>query len=252
MTETPDLPAARRAGGRGYAVIAGGSGFLGSAVCDRLLAAGYEVVVLDRVAPARPGTAWIETELTDEAAVGSAVARLLAERGAPAALALCQGWSPKGPDGLPVAEELVPLAQFRQVLEVNLTSCYLLLRSFAPVMAEAGAGRVALIGSAAAHTGRTTAGAAYAVAKAGLEALVRGFAVRFAPQHVLINCVAPGKIANPAWPDAPQAVARYREQIPVGRLAAAEEIAEVIAFLLSDTNSYLTGQSLIVDGGRLA
>ncbi len=236
----------------GYAVVAGGSGFLGTAVAERLSAAGYEVVVLDRAAPRRPGTHWIETELTDEAAVGAAVSRLLAERGAPAALALCQGWSPKGPDGRPTPEEQVPLEEFRQVLEVNLISCYLLLRAFAPAMAEAGAGRVALIGSAAARTGRTTAGAAYAAAKAGLEALARGFAVRYGPHRVLINCVAPGKITNPAWPDAPEAVARYQQQIPAGRLAEAEEIAEVIAFLLSNSNSYLTGQTLIVDGGRLA
>ena len=118
-------------------------------------------------------------------------------------------------------------------------------------MAAAGTGRVVAIGSAAAHTGRTTAGSAYAAAKAGVAALVRTFGARYAPQGVLINDVSPGKIANPNWPDYPEAIARYRQEIPMGRLAEAGEVADAIAFLLSHRNTYITGQTVIVDGGRL-
>lgn len=240
-------PAAER-----FAVVAGGSGFLGTAVAARLRTEGREVVVLDRTRPPSPDTAWIEVDLADETAVSAAILRLRGERGAPGALVLCQGWSPKGPDGRAVPEEQVPADVFRQVLDVNLTSCYLLLRGLMPTMAEAGGGHVVAVGSAAALTGRTTAGAAYAASKAGVAALVRSFAVRYGPQNVLVNAIAPGKIVNPSWPDAPEAVARYREQIPVGRLGSTEEMAEAIAFLISTRNTYLTGQTLIVDGGRLA
>ncbi len=235
-----------------YAIVAGGSGFLGSAVAERLRVDAREVVVLDRTPPRHPGTAWVPVELTDEDAVARALDGLLRERGAPGALVLCQGWSPKGGDGRAVPEDQVPPAVFRQVLDVNLTSCYLVLRTLVPAMAAAGGGRAVVVGSAAAHTGRTTAGAAYAAAKAGVASLVRTFAVRYGPDGVLLNDVAPGKVANPAWPDDPAAVARYREQIPVGRLGSADEVSDVIAFLVSPRNTYLTGQTVIVDGGRLA
>ena len=111
---------------------------------------------------------------------------------------------------------------------------------------------MAVVGTAAAHTGRTNASAAYAASKAGLGALVRILAVRYAPDGVLLNDVSPGKIAHPGWPDSAEMIARYRDETPAGRLANAEEVADVIGFLISEKNTYLTGQSVIVDGGRLA
>lgn len=239
----------------GYAVVAGGAGFLGAAVVERLVAEGRPVVVLDRVPPRRgapAGVHYVELDLADEEWLDAALTRLLAERGAPAALVACQGWSPKGDDGFAVPEEQVVADLFRRVLDANLTSTYLLLQRLVPAMAAAGAGRVALVGSAAAHTGRTTAGAAYAAAKAGLTALVRVFAVRYGPHGVLVNDLSPGKVANPSWSDAPEAVDRYRQEIPVGRLAEAAELADLLTFLVSARNTYLTGQTVIVDGGRLA
>ncbi|KOT90816.1 hypothetical protein ADK86_25080 [Streptomyces sp. NRRL F-5755] len=236
----------------GYTVISGGSGFLGSALTDRLLAEGRQVVVLDRTPPRGPGAVPVQVDLSDETALQGALDRLLAERGAPARLVMCHGWSPKGEDGTAIPEEKMPAGLFRQALDANLTSCFLLMRALVPAMAGRGFGRVVAVGSAAAHTGRTTATSAYAAAKAGVAALVRTFAVRYAPQGVLINTVAPGKITNPGWPDAPDAVARYRTEIPLGRLADADEVADAISFLISPQNSYITGQTMIIDGGRLA
>ncbi|MFJ4695462.1 SDR family NAD(P)-dependent oxidoreductase [Streptomyces sp. NPDC088766] len=235
-----------------YSVVSGGSGFLGSAVTERLLAEGHHVVVLDRTPPRHPEAVLIEVDLADESALEKALGRLLAERGAPAGLVMCHGWSPKAEDGSTIPENEVPAELFRQVLDTNLTSCFLLLRTLVPAMAATGSGRVVAVGSAAAHTGRTTAGSAYAAAKAGVAALVRTFGVRYAHQGVLINDVSPGKIANPDWPDSPQAIAHYRQEIPVGRLAEAAEVADAISFLLSPLNSYITGQTVIVDGGRLS
>ncbi|GAA2356846.1 3-ketoacyl-ACP reductase [Catellatospora methionotrophica] len=236
----------------GYALIGGGAGQLGTAVADRLLRAGRKVVVLDLAGPALPGVEFHETDLADETATGERVRLLLDRLGAPEVLVLCQGWSPKGPDGEPVAEAEVSAALFRQVIDVNLTSCFLLTRTIVPAMAAAGRGRVVLVGSTAADTGRTTAGAAYAAAKAGLAALTRLFAVRYGRDGVLVNTVAPGKIANPGWAGSGASTAAYVADIPLGRLADKDEVAEVVTFLVSDRNTYLTGQTVIVDGGRLA
>lgn len=240
--------------GRPTSVVAGGSGVLGAQVVRRLVDAGDRVVVLDRVAPDRADDAvsHIAVDLTDEAEVTTALSDVCARCTAPRALVNCQGWSPKNPDGTPVVEEDLSAKLFLSVLEVNLLSCYLTLRFVAPVMAAAGGGRIVNISSTSGLTGRTTASPAYAAAKAGLDALTRNFAVRYADRGVLVCSVAPGKFTNPTWPHNAEQVERYRREIPLGRLALPGEVADLVVFLASEDNTYLTGQTLVIDGGRLA
>jgi 3-oxoacyl-[acyl-carrier protein] reductase len=69
---------------------------------------------------------------------------------------------------------------------------------------------------------------------------------------VLINAVAPGKFFNPDWPDEPERVKHYERSVPLGRLASADEVAALIGFLSSEANTYLTGQTIVQDGGRLS
>lgn len=235
-----------------YVLVSGGAGHLGSAVVDRLVRAGSFPVVLDRAPLNRSRVPTLEVDLAQPAAATEAVTTLLSEYGAPSGVVLCHGWSPKADDGSALPEGDVSADLFSRVLDTNLTSCFMLLQGLLPSMAESGGGRVTVVGSAAAHTGRTNASVAYAASKAGLGAMVRTFAVRYASAGVLINDVSPGKIAHPGWPDSAEAIERYRREIPAGRLANGEEVAEVITFLISEKNTYLTGQSVIVDGGRLA
>jgi NAD(P)-dependent dehydrogenase (short-subunit alcohol dehydrogenase family) len=237
----------------GLAIVAGGSGVLGSQVTGRLVGAGHRVVVLDRApCPAADRVAHLPVDLTDETEVDR-VLRSVAERyGIPRVLVNCQGWSPKSPDGGPEPDESLTARSFLRVLDVNLVSCFLTMRTVVPMMVAAGGGRVINVSSTAARTGRTTASPAYAAAKAGVDALTRSFAVRYGPSGVLVCAVAPGKFANPQWPDDPSAVDRYRRDIPLGRLATPAEIAGVIVFLASRDNTYLTGHTVTVDGGRLA
>jgi NAD(P)-dependent dehydrogenase (short-subunit alcohol dehydrogenase family) len=119
-------------------------------------------------------------------------------------------------------------------------------------MAAAGGGRIVAISSTAGVTGSATAGVHYCAAKAGVLGLVRALAAELAPQGILVNAVAPGKVHNPQWEDTPEAREAYARSVPLGRLATAEEISEVIAFLASERNTYTTGATLVVDGGRLA
>lgn len=239
--------------GRGLAIVAGGAGELGRRVARDLLGDGHRVLVLDLVA-VEPGERLASTtvDLTDENAVQAAVTDGVARWGSPAVLVNCQGWSPKGRDGLAAGAAAMPAGEFMAVLGVNLLGCYLTMKAVVPVMAAAGGGRVVNVGSASGRTGRTTASAAYAAAKAGVEALTRSFAAAYGDRGVLVTAVAPGKFASPGWSDHPAALADYTADIPLGRLADPDDIAAVIRFLVSARNNYITGHTMLIDGGRLA
>ena len=88
--------------------------------------------------------------------------------------------------------------------------------------------------------------------KAAIAALPRLLALELALSQVLINAVAPGKFFNPDWPDDPEKVKRYEKSVPLSRLASGDEIAALIGFLSSDANTYVTGQTILQDGGRLS
>lgn len=141
-------------------------------------------------------------------------------------------------------------AEWARVQQVNCTSAFSLTTAICPAMAERGFGRVVAISSVYAERARTGR-AAYSASKAGLEALVRGVSVEFASRGVIANCVAPGfvdteltRANNP-----PEIISDMLKRIPVGRLADPSEIAAVVAFLMAPSNCYLTGQTLVIDGG---
>lgn len=235
------------------AIVTGGAGCLGSEVSRGLISDGHHVLVLDRAGhqPAENLTSAV-VDLTDEDGVRSAVDVGTARHGAPAVLVTCHGWSPKGPDGRAAAGAAMPAEDFLAVLRVNLLGCYLAMKAVVPAMAAAGGGRVVNVSSTSGLTGRTTASPAYAAAKAGIDALTRSFAAEYGDRGVLVSAIAPGKFRNPGWADDPEAVAGYTGDIPLGRLAEPAEIGAAIRFLVSADNTYLTGHTMVIDGGRLA
>jgi 3-oxoacyl-[acyl-carrier protein] reductase len=93
--------------------------------------------------------------------------------------------------------------------------------------------------------------AAYSMTKAALNALTRSSAVEFGPSGVLVNALAPGYVdtALTRQNNSPEAIAAITATIPLRRLADAEELARAAAFLVSEENTYLTGQTIVVDGG---
>lgn len=96
--------------------------------------------------------------------------------------------------------------------------------------------------------------AAYGAAKAGLIALTRTLAVELAASNVRVNAVAPGAVRTPRLLEAmpPERLAKTAAAVPLGRIAEPEEIARAVVFLASDLASYVTGQTLVVDGGAMA
>jgi len=136
--------------------------------------------------------------------------------------------------------------------QVNVTSNLLLLQGLLPRMAASGYGRVVAVSSVYAHRARAGR-VAYSASKAAIEEVVRSVAVEYGPFGVLANCVAPGFVLTDLTyqnNDAKQ-IEALAARIPVGRLAEPEEIAVFISWLVSAENSYITGQSMAIDGGFL-
>ena len=137
-----------------------------------------------------------------------------------------------------------------EMLQVNLSSALRLTQAFAPGMAERGWGRILNVVSIFALVTRERR-AAYSMTKAALAALTRTAAVEFGPHGVLVNALAPGYVDTELTRrnNPPAAIAAIEASIPLRRMAQPAELAEVAAFLVSDANSYLTGQTVVVDGG---
>lgn len=148
----------------------------------------------------------------------------------------------------PIGE--LTMASWQEIQGVNVTAGFALVSALVPSMAECGFGRVVAVSSA--YAGRARVGrAAYSASKAALEAVVRAIAVEFASSGVLANAVAPGFVDTELTRqnNPPEAIAKILERVPVGRLAAIDEIGAAVAFLMSPANTYITGQVLTVDGG---
>jgi len=137
-----------------------------------------------------------------------------------------------------------------EMLQVNLSSALRLTQKIAPAMAERGWGRILNVVSIFALVTRERR-AAYSMTKAALAALTRTAAVEFGPRGVIVNALAPGYVDTELTRrnNPPDAIAAIEASIPLRRMAQAKELAEVAAFLVSDANSYLTGQTVVVDGG---
>ena len=136
------------------------------------------------------------------------------------------------------------------VLDVSLMTAMRFARRAAPAMRERGWGRVINMSSDAALAG--DAGLAdYAAAKSGLLGLTRALARELAPHGVTVNAVCPGAIRTRATEEmAPDVMARVVRGIPMGRMGEPEDVARLVTFLAGEGGRYITGQTLLVDGGR--
>ncbi|MBL8739016.1 MAG: 3-oxoacyl-[acyl-carrier-protein] reductase [Planctomycetes bacterium] len=138
---------------------------------------------------------------------------------------------------------------FDAVLTTNLRGTFLVCKAFARAMAKARGGRIVNVGSVVGLTGN--AGQAnYAASKAGLIGLSKSLAQEFAGRGITVNVVAPGFIDTDMTAVlTPEVREQMLKQIPLARFGRPDDIAQVVSFLCSDAASYLTGQTLVVDGG---
>jgi len=145
---------------------------------------------------------------------------------------------------------------FEAVLRTNLTSIYWAIKRVLPAMRERRSGSIVVTGSLASARGMPH-NVAYVASKHAVLGLARAAAVEAAPHNVRVNCVLPGLIETPMLmqldqTSSPQAIRdRLGAAVPMGRIGTAEELAELVCFLLSDRASHITAQTIAVDGGIL-
>ena len=143
------------------------------------------------------------------------------------------------------------LADFERVIATNLTSCFVLAKAAARGMAERGFGRIISTSSIMASTARPTI-VAYIAAKGGLSSMTRALAAELGPVGITVNAIAPGYIATDMTAPLqqnPEFAAMMGVRTPLRRWGKPEDLAGAAVFLASDAAAYLTGQTIIIDGG---
>jgi NAD(P)-dependent dehydrogenase (short-subunit alcohol dehydrogenase family) len=220
-------------------VTGGGSG-IGAATVAVLRAQGATVAVLDR----KEAGADVVADVRDSAAVDAAVAEAVRMLGGLTGLVNNAGLGALQP------LETHSDADWARLIGVNLTGAFNVTRAAVPHIRAAGGGTIVNVSSASALT-PTRGEGPYSIAKAGLLALTQSSALEFAPT-IRVNAVSPGFVDTPLTSpvlglDGMQAL--LEAGTPLGRIATAEEVADVIAFLCSDASRYVTGHNLVIDGG---
>ncbi len=224
----------------GAVLVAGGAGAIGSAIVSRLEENGREVIVLDQKAPARASTAFQEADITCEASVTAALTSIVERFGVPDSLISAAGYLSDGPFLKMTSREI------QAHLNVNLYGAFHVARQMAELMMGLG-GKILFISSIHGQIGVPNRGA-YAMSKAALGAMARAMAVELAPHRIRVNVLAPGAVNAGMGPD-PKARGYWQSETPAMRIAEADEIARFAAMLTSDDASFLTGQTIALDGG---
>ncbi|MBX6322836.1 MAG: SDR family oxidoreductase [Rhodospirillaceae bacterium] len=237
------------------ALVTGAAGGIGRALCTLFAELGAVVIACDSAgerlaafAAGKPSLHPVEADITDASGLAAALAPAVAAAGPPTILVNNVGFT--------TAETLATcsLDDWRREIEGNLTGAYIVTEAVRPGMAAAGGGAIVNIGSV---NGLAFFGnPAYSAAKAGLESFTRSLAVELARHRIRANIVCPGTVRTPAW-DArmrkePQVFERLRKWYPLGRVAEPIDVARAAAFLASDAASFITGATLVVDGGLTA
>lgn len=237
------------------AVVTGAASGIGAATVCRFLDEGARVAAIDREAEGlaallagRPSGTLLTMagDCTDAAVLAAFHSQVIAAFGAVDIL-----FNNVGQSGRERAAEFHESTEdvWRFVLEVSLLTTMRMTRLVAPAMRGRG-GRIINMSSDAAFVGDARL-ADYAAAKMGIVGFTRAVARELAPHGVTVNAVAPGAVRTRAHDRlSPDVVARIRDATPAGFIAEPEDVAGCVAFLASDDARYITGQTLLIDGGR--
>ncbi|WP_399686490.1 SDR family NAD(P)-dependent oxidoreductase [Xenophilus sp.] len=257
MTATPSSGGTHWLGLAGETCVVSGAGSgIGAAIARGLAQAGARVALLDRDAEAGEAQAAalraqgatalaVPCDIADAAAVAAAARTVEAELGAPSVLVNNAGLLRAG------ALADVDLAQWNEVLSINLTGYLLCARAFGAAMRAAGRGSIVHVASIAGLFPQTGSGA-YSASKAGVLLMSRQLAVEWGPQGVRSNAICPGMIRtalSAKFYEEPGFEARRAAVTASRRIGEPQDIADVALFLASPRSGYVNGAEIVVDGG---
>lgn len=230
-------------------VVSGGSGGIGSAITDQLHADGFAVAVLSRTGAAHPAATGgsFAVDLTDESAVAEVFSRI-DESGLDIAGAVTAAGINERTLALDASAAL-----FERLLAVNVTGTFLVAREAAKRMLSRG-GSIVTVSSTMAYVGSTRRQAPYSASKGAVRSLTTALAAEWAEHGIRVNSVAPTFTDTPM--NAPvlqdkESSAAVLASIPLGRFGEPQDIANAVSWLISEQSSFVTGQTLVVDGGYL-
>jgi 3-oxoacyl-[acyl-carrier protein] reductase len=239
------------------ALVTGAAKGIGLATSKKLIAAGCQVVMVDRL-PIDLGKLGLSTEnalafegdVSDAAFLLRLKEQIESRLGVVSILVNNAGISPKRPDGRSSGILEVTLDEWSKVLMINLTTVMQLSQLFLPGMRAQKFGRIVSLSSLAGRSKSVVAGPSYMASKAGILGLMRAIASEMGPEGITANCVAPGRILTDMSMQAGEEVnRRYAEQIPVRRLGTADEVADTIVFLCAESSGFINGATIDINGG---
>jgi len=237
------------------AVVTGGGQGIGRAIAERLLASGAAVALWDRDRPlaettrdalaGRGEVLAVAVDVTDLAAVEAAARQTTQGLGGIDILINNAGIA--GPNH-PLWE--YPPDAWREVIEIDLNAVYYCCRAVVPQMIERNYGRICNVASIAGKEGNPSA-SAYAAAKAGVIALTKALGKELATHDIAVNCITPAAARTRIFDQITQEFVDYMlAKIPRGRFVEVEEIAAMVAWLVSQENSFTTAAVFDLSGGR--
>ena len=235
------------------AIVTGGAQGIGLAIARRLAASGATVRIWDRdakrlqqsIAALADKVSGDAVDVTDAAAVKSAAKAAAQALGRIDVLVNNAGIA-----GMNAPTVEYPLDEWEHVIRTNLTSAFYCCRYVVPHMVAARYGRIVNVASIAGKEGNPNA-AAYSAAKAGVIALTKSIAKETADKNIAVNCITPAAARTRIFDQITQQHIDYMlSRIPRGRFVKVEEIAAMVAWLVSEENSFTTGAAFDLSGGR--
>ena len=224
-------------------LVTGGNRGIGKAIAAAFVAAGDQVAVTYRSGEPPEGVLGVKCDVTDPASVDAAFAEVEAAHG-PVEVLVANAGITQDTLLLRMSDE-----DWSSVIETNLTGSFRVAKRAAKGMLRLRRGRLIFISSVVGLLG--SAGQVnYAASKSGLVGMARSLARELGSRSITANVVAPGFVETEMTAVLPEETqAKYKEQIPLGRYATTEEVADVVVWLGSDAAGYVTGAVIPVDGG---
>ena len=235
------------------AIITGAARGIGLACAERFVAEGAHVVILDvldeigKAEAKRLGATYLHCDVSKSSDITAVVAAVVKQHGAVDILLNNAAISISG-DFLEISE-----ADYDKVLDINLKGSFLMLQACAREMVKQAAGSIINMSSVN-DTLAIPSIVSYCVAKGGVSQLTRATSISLAPHGIRVNAIGPGSIMTDMLKSVVNdkaAMARVMSRTPMGRVGEPSEIASIAVFLASDESSYVTGQTIYADGGRM-